>query len=171
MALKDSKNFIDRELSWLAFNRRVLEEALDPKTPLLERVKFAGIVATNLDEFFMIRVSGVQDQVRSDVRRRSMAGLTPPERFQAIQTEAHKQVNALYKCYRESIAPSLEKNKVTIAHPRDLSRKLRKELRERFDREIYPVLTPLAVDSGHPFPRLKGLSLNIIVRQIGRAHV
>mgnify|MGYP002622277163 CR=1 FL=1 len=135
MGFRDPKNFIDRELSWLAFNKRVLEEALDPKTPLLERVKFAGIVATNLDEFFMIRVSGVQEQMRSDVRRKSISGQTPGEQFQLVHAEAHKQFNALYKCWRDAILPELDKAKVQVAHPRDLSRKLRKELRERLARE------------------------------------
>ncbi|MDK2972561.1 MAG: polyphosphate kinase [Candidatus Sumerlaeota bacterium] len=168
MGYRDAKNFIDRELSWLAFNMRVMEEALDPNTPLLERLKFLGIVATNLDEFFMIRVSGVQEQMRSNVRRRTLAGLTPAMQFHLINEEAHKQFDLMYKCYREEIVPALEKQKIYILNPQALSNKARKELRARFDREIYPVLTPLAVDSGHPFPRLKGLSLNIIVRLEGK---
>lgn len=163
MGYRDPKNFIDRELSWLAFNKRVLEEALDPKTPLLERIKFCGIVANNLDEFFMIRVSGVQEQIRSEIRRKTMAGLTPAMQFALIHQEAHRQIDALYECWTKELTPALERQRVCIVQPGKLARRVRRELRERFDRDVYPVLTPLAVDSGHPFPRLKGLSLNIIV--------
>src|SRR5690606_37989041 len=124
-------------------------------TPLLERLKFLGIVATNMDEFFMIRVSGVQEQLRSQVRRRTHAGLTPAMQFHLIHEEAHKQYDLMYKCYREQLVPALEKHRIFILNPDEVTSKSRKELRERFDREIYPVLTPLAVDSGHPFPRLK----------------
>ncbi|MBX3729746.1 MAG: polyphosphate kinase 1 [Candidatus Sumerlaeia bacterium] len=168
MGFRDAKHFIDRELSWLAFNMRVMEEALDATTPLLERLKFLGIVATNLDEFFMIRISGVQEQMRSEVRRRSLAGLTPAMQYRQLHEECHRQFDLMYKCYREEIVPALEAHKIVVQNPATLSSRARKELRERFEREIYPVLTPLAVDSGHPFPRLKGLSLNIIVRLEGK---
>ena len=164
---RDHKHFFDREISWLAFNRRVLEEALDSTTPLLERLKFLGIVATNLDEFFMVRVSGVQEQMKTGIRRRSSAGYTPAEQFSLIHEEAHKQVDEMYKCYREAILPQLDKNRIQISATKDLSPRLRKDMREYFEREIYPVLTPLAIDPGHPFPRLKGLSLNIIVHLEG----
>ncbi len=167
MAYRDHKNFFDRELSWLAFNRRVMEEALDPKTPLLERLKFAGIVATNLDEFFMVRVSGVQEQMKTGIRIKSLAGYTPAMQFALAHQEVHRQFDELYKCYREVLLPNLEKQKIVVTSPDKLSRKARRELKERFDREVFPVLTPLAVDSGHPFPRLKGLSLNLIVRLSG----
>jgi len=163
-SFRSPKNFFDRELSWLAFNRRVLEEALDPTTPLLERLKFLGICSTNLDEFFMVRVSGVQEQIRSGVRRRSHSGLTPSEQFNLIHEEAHRQFDEMFECYREEILPGLERENIIVTQPSRLSAVHRRELRERFEREILPVLTPLAVDSGHPFPRLRGLSLNLFVR-------
>ena len=167
MAYRDAKNFFDRELSWLAFNKRVLEEAQDPATPLFERLKFLGIVATNIDEFFMVRVSGVQDQIFSGVRRRTVSGLSPTEQFNLIHQESHSQVDGLYKCFREEILPALAQERILIEHPAKLSRKLQKFVREMYAQEIFPVLTPLAVDSGHPFPRLKGLSLNVIVHLEG----
>jgi polyphosphate kinase len=166
MAYRDAKNFFDRELSWLAFNKRVLEEAEDETTPLLERLKFLGIVATNLDEFFMVRVSGVQEHIISGIRRNTLAGYTPAMQFSLIHQEVHKQVEGLYACYRGAILPKLAEERIFITHPDELSRKVVRELRERFEREIFPVLTPLAVDAGHPFPRLKGLSLNLIVRVV-----
>ncbi|MCB2153431.1 polyphosphate kinase 1 [bacterium] len=171
MAYRDTKHFVDRELSWLAFNKRVLEEAQDPATPLFERLKFLGIVATNLDEFFMVRVSGVQDQIFSGVRRRTPAGLSPSEQFNLIHQEAHAQVDALYDCFREEIVPRLADERILIMHPSSLSRKMQKHTRELYAKEIFPVLTPLAVDSGHPFPRLKGLSLNVIVHLEGSKRV
>ncbi|MBI5154468.1 polyphosphate kinase 1 [Candidatus Poribacteria bacterium] len=167
MGYRDAKNFFDRELSWLAFNRRVLEEALDPSNPLFERLKFLGIAVTNLDEFFMVRVSGVQEQIMSSVRVRNPAGYTPAMQFSLIHQEVRKQVERLYDCFREQILPTLSEEKIHLTHPSKLAPKLKKELREKFLDEIYPVLTPLAVDSGHPFPRLRNLSLNLILRLTG----
>lgn len=164
MPLRDPSHFFDRELSWLDFNRRVLEEALDPETPLLERLKFLGITANNLDEFFMIRVSGVQEQILAGVTSRSHAGYAPQEQYELLHQGVRNQFETLYRCFREDIVPTLEAEKIGIARLDSLSRRVRKELRERFDKEFFPVLTPLAVDSSHPFPRLKGLSLNIILQ-------
>lgn len=165
--LRNPKNFFDRELSWLAFNHRVLEEALDSDTPLLERLKFLGIVSTNLDEFFMVRVSGVQEHVRSGIRRKSPAGLTPAQQFSMIHQEVHAQDEAMLRCFREDIVPALEAQDIYILPPGKLSRRAKKELRTRFDEQVFPVLTPLAVDAGHPFPRLKNLSINLIVKLEG----
>jgi polyphosphate kinase len=158
------KYFLDRELSWLKFNDRVVEEAEDPTTPLLERLKFLGIAQSNVDEFFMIRVSGIQDQVVSGVKRPNTAGYTPEEHFEKVHQHAHEQVKRMYACYNGMLVPALEKEGIHIRRMSDLNRAQRAYSREFFDRDVYPVLTPLAVDSGHPFPHLRNLSLNLAVR-------
>ncbi len=156
--------FLDRELSWLAFNDRVLEEAEDKSTPLLERLKFLGIATSNLDEFFMVRVSGVQEQVLADVRKRNPAGFTPAEHFERIHEAAHVQVERQYECLLKQVLPALAEESIHLRKPGDLNRAQRDFVRKLFDREVFPVLTPLAVDSGHPFPHLRNLSLNLAVR-------
>ncbi len=163
MAYRDSKHFFDRELSWLAFNQRVLEEALDQSTPLLDRMKFLGITASNLDEFFMVRVSGVQEQVHASVRITSQAGYTPGQLCAMIHKGAQEQMAKLHSCYMNDLLPAMEAEKISIVPVKMLSKKNYKDFRDRFYNEILPILTPMAVDAGHPFPRVKGLSLNIIV--------
>lgn len=163
MAYRDSKHFFDRELSWLAFNQRVLEEALDQTTPLLDRVKFLGITASNLDEFFMVRVSGVQEQVYASVRITSQAGYTPGQLYSMIHKRAQEQMAQLHGCFMGELLAALELEKISIVQPKLLSKKCYKDFRDRFYNDIFPTLTPMAVDAGHPFPRVKGLSLNIIV--------
>src|SRR6187549_1512929 len=108
----DPKNFINRELSWLAFNRRVLEEAQDPTQPLIERVKFFSIFSSNLDEFFEVRVAGIKQQIESDVVSRSNDGLTPTERLHAIQERVHELVVEQYQCWREQLLPELAQHGV-----------------------------------------------------------
>ncbi len=162
--LHDPEFIVDRELSWLAFNDRVLEEAEDPTTPLLERLRFLGIVASNLDEFFMVRVSGIQEQIAAEVRKRNPAGFLPEEHFKAVHEKAHEQVNRQYRCYNEHVLPALCEEGVSIRKVKELSTNPRQFVRRFFDREVFPVLTPLAVDSGHPFPHLRNLSLNLSVR-------
>jgi polyphosphate kinase len=163
------RNFFDRELSWLAFNRRVLEEAQDATVPLLERLKFLGIVQTNLDEFFMVRVSGVQEHIKNGIRRKSHAGLTPMQQFPLVHAEVHAQMREAYACWRDEIVPALARENIQILGRDAIKGKLAKDLLAKFEREIFPVLTPLAVDAGHPFPRLKNLSLNLICHLKGES--
>ena len=101
------EHFLNRELSWLSFNQRVLDEALDPQTPLLERVKFFCITSSNLDEFFEVRVAGIKQQIESDVVERSVDGLTATETFRAIRGRVHEMVSAQFRCWREQLVPAL----------------------------------------------------------------
>lgn len=155
--------FIDRELSWLKFNDRVIEEAEDPATPLLDRLKFIGIASSNLDEFFMVRVSGIQEQVAANVRSKNQAGFSPGEQFDRVHRAAHEQLERLYRAYGSLVLPALSAEGIVHVLPSGLSRHQQKFLRSFFHREVFPALTPLAVDSGHPFPHLRNLSLNLAV--------
>jgi len=157
-------HFLNRELSWLEFNHRVLEEALDAKNPLLERVKFFCIVSSNLDEFFEVRVAGIKQQIESDVVERSMDGLTASETFRAIVTRVRRMVEEQYACWRESLLPALAANGIRLL---DLSQLELADLAwvgEYYHTQVRPVLTPLAIDPAHPFPQLLNKSLNLIVR-------
>src|SRR5580765_2324896 len=157
-------HFINRELSWLEFNQRVLEEALDAKNPLLERLKFFCIVSSNLDEFFEVRVAGVKQQIESDTVERSMDGLTATETFQAMVKRIRVMVDDLYTCWRESLKPELDKNHLRILEMSDLDLPDLAWLLQYFRTQVRPVLTPLAIDPAHPFPQLLNKSLNLIVR-------
>src|SRR5690242_13144570 len=156
--------FINRELSWLEFNQRVLDEALDAKNPLLERLKFFCIVSSNLDEFFEVRVAGVKQQIESDTVERSMDGLTATETFQAVVKRIRVMVDDLYLCWRESLKPELEKNQIRILEMSELDLPDLAWLMQYFRTQVRPVLTPLAIDPAHPFPQLLNKSLNLIVR-------
>ncbi|CAN5420070.1 polyphosphate kinase 1 [soil metagenome] len=160
----DSQYFIDRELSWLKFNDRVVDEAAQETTPALERLRFLGIASSNLDEFFMVRVAGIQGQVQARIQQRNAAGLTPDEHFAAVHRHAHEQVDRQYQVLQKFVLPALAKEHIHIRELKDISRTQRKFVREYFDSEVFPVLTPLAVDSAHPFPHLRNLSLNLAVR-------
>jgi polyphosphate kinase len=160
----DPGRFINRELSWLEFNQRVLEEAQDTKNPLLERLKFFCIVSSNLDEFFEVRVAGVKQQIESDTVERSMDGLTATETFQAVVKRVRVMVNDLYACWRESLKPALEKNRIRILEMSELDLPDTAWLLQYFRTQVRPVLTPLAIDPAHPFPQLLNKSLNLIVR-------
>src|SRR5215467_15485041 len=157
-------HFINRELSWLEFNQRVLEEALNTKTPLLERLKFFCIVSSNLDEFFEVRIAGVKQQIESDTVERSMDGLTATETFQALVKRIRVMVEDLYGCWRESLKPELEKNQIRILEMSELDLPDLAWLLQYFRTQVRPVLTPLAIDPAHPFPQLLNKSLNLIVR-------
>src|SRR3989449_9136143 len=157
-------HFINRELSWLEFNQRVLEEMLDPATPLLERVKFFCIASSNLDEFFEVRVAGLKQQIESETVERSMDGRTATETFKAVVKRIRLMVDDHYACWRESLMPALARNgirvlDISVAEPPDLPR-----LAQYFQTQVLPVLTPLAIDPAHPFPQLLNKSLNLIVR-------
>jgi len=156
--------FINRELSWLEFNQRVLDEALDPKNPLLERVKFFCIVSSNLDEFFEVRVAGLKQQIESDVVERSLDGLTASEAFRAITRRVRRMVEDQYDCWREQLMPSLSKSGIRILDLTELAPPELKWVEQYYRAEVRPVLTPLAIDPAHPFPQLLNKSLNLIVR-------
>lgn len=161
--LNDPSLYINRELSHLEFNRRVLQEAFDEKHPLLERVKFLAIFSGNIDEFFMVRVSGLKQQVFLGITDRPPDGLLPREQLVAI----HQTVTALqeqkmdYWC--NQLVPALEKEGIHIVQYQNLKRRPQRKLRDYFEEEIFPVLTPLAFDPGRPFPHISNLSLNLAV--------
>jgi len=157
-------HFINRELSWLEFNQRVLEEALDPNNPLLERLKFFCIVSSNLDEFFEVRVAGLKQQIESDVVERTIDGLTASETFRAIVQRVRVVVQQKYACWRDDLVPSLAANGIRILDLPELELPDRAWLLQYFRTQVRPVLTPLAIDPAHPFPQLLNKSLNLIVR-------
>ncbi|MCX8109519.1 MAG: polyphosphate kinase, partial [Verrucomicrobiae bacterium] len=154
--------YFNRELSWLEFNQRVLEEAQDESNPLLERVKFFCIVSSNLDEFFEVRVAGIKQQIASGVSTRSPDGLTPTQCFREISRRVHQMVEDQYRCWREQIVPALAKNGIRILRIDELNAAQREWLDNYYRTEVRPVLTPLAIDPAHPFPRLQNKSLNLI---------
>lgn len=160
MNFQDHQYYLNRELSWLAFNERVLEEAVDPNNPLLEKLKFLAITASNLDEFFMIRVSGLKHQVENGVERRDIANMTPAEQLAGISEACQTLVARQYACLKDILA-SLEKEGLCFIEPDEASEAQRRCLDEYFEREIFPVVTPMAVNSSHPFPFLASKSLNL----------
>jgi polyphosphate kinase len=159
--LPDPKLFLNRELSWLEFNQRVLDEAADPTVPLLERVKFLSIVSTNLDEFFMIRVAGLKQQLVGDLVEPTSDGMSPTEQLAAVAQRVHRMVRDQYALFREHVCPSLAQAGIVLGGSEAWASDLAKKAEEYFHREIYPVLTPLLIDPGHPFPHLKNKSLNL----------
>jgi polyphosphate kinase len=161
--LDDPKLYINRELSWLAFNRRVLEEARDASHPLLERVKFLSIFSNNLDEFFMIRVSGLREQLESGILETSADGMTPAEQLVAIRRTLEPMLVEHRQTWREELLPRLMEEGIRILPYDRLKKKQRRLLRRYFREEIFPTLTPLAFDPGHPFPHISNLSLNLAV--------
>jgi len=161
--LDDPALFINRELSWLEFNQRVLEEALDESEPLLERLKFLSIVSSNLDEFFMVRVAGLKRQVRSQTVQRGPDGLTAEEQLQAIAARCHAMVREQYRCLREKILPGLARQGIVYHPVASLKPQQLQEVDDYFHRQVFPVLTPLAIDPGHPFPQLRNRSVNLAV--------
>jgi polyphosphate kinase len=161
--LDDLSLYINRELSWLQFNRRVLEEALDERHPLLERVKFLAIFSSNLDEFFMIRVSGLRRQLVAGAVEAPPDGMTPAEQLAAIRRELLPELARQSDCWRFDLLPKLRQAGIEVLDHAELKSKQRKLLRRYFEREIFPVLTPLAFDPGHPFPHISNLSMNLAV--------
>lgn len=155
--------FVNRELSWLAFNERVLEEAQDPATPLLERLKFLAIVSSNLDEFFEIRVAGLQQQAESHPQRSEVDGLTAEATLGQIAGRARRQVDAQYRCYNEELCPGLRAAGIALLTMGELDEAGRQWAANYYQRQVSPVLTPLGVDPAHPFPQLRNKSLNLAV--------
>lgn len=154
--------FLNRECTWLKFNERVLREAVVPSNPLLEQLNFIAIAASNLDEFFMIRVAGVKHLIESGIKHIDIAGLTPRQQFAAIQAMAHELVHTQYR-YCRSILTRLRDKGLEFVKVQDLTAEQNRWLEDFFTREIYPVVTPMAVDSSHPFPFLASLNLNLAV--------
>src|SRR5215471_1256920 len=158
--------YLNRELSWLEFNKRVLEEALDSKLPLLERLKFLSIFSTNLDEFFMIRVAGLQEQVDSKSDSLSPDGLRSAAQLNLISERLRPLLEAQTRCLIEEVLPGLERYGIRIVPHSSLNDSERSTLKLYFEEQIFPVLTPLSVDPSHPFPYISNISLNLGVRLV-----
>jgi polyphosphate kinase len=156
--------FINRELSWLEFNQRVLEEALDPGNPLLERIKFFCITSSNLDEFFEVRVAGIKQQMEGGLVERSIDGLTATETFRAVTRRVRLMVSQQYDCWQQQLRPALAKHGFRFLNYADLDADDRAWVEEYYHAQVRPVVTPLALDPAHPFPQLLNKSLNLIVR-------
>ena len=154
--------YTNRELSWVKFNERVLNEARDKKIPLFERLKFLSITASNLDEFFMIRVASLKDMVNAKYKKPDISGMTPEEQLSALNTETHKLVNMQYSTYNRSLIPLLKANglNVILSHE-ELTEEQAAYVDSYFQENVYPVLTPMAVDSSRPFPLIRNKTLNI----------
>src|SRR4051794_27881361 len=162
-ARRGSDRFLDRELSWLAFNERVLELARDPQLPLLERVRFLAIFANNLDEFFMVRVAGLKRRIATGLAVTAASGLEPREVLDAISRRAHELQVQHAAVYRDEVEPALEDAGISVVHYGVLPEAEQQRLHAFFRDQVFPVLTPLAVDPAHPFPYISGLSLNLAV--------
>jgi polyphosphate kinase len=161
--LDDPSLYFSRELSWLEFNQRVLEEALDERNPLFERLKFVAIYGTNLDEFFMIRVAAIKQQIEAQVVRKSEDGRTPTEHLDAISKRLHASLDLQMMLLNGDLLPALEAHGIRIRRVSELDEETQAALERTFDDRLFPVLTPLAVDSGHPFPYISNLSLSLAV--------
>ena len=158
----DSQYYTNRELSWILFNKRVLTEARDKQIPLFERVKFLSITASNLDEFFMVRVAALKDMVNGGYTKADIAGLKPAEQLAMVNKATHELVNLQYSTYKRSLVPLLFANGLRIIeHHEDLTAKEIEYVDRYFMENVYPVLTPMAVDSSRPFPLIRNKSLNI----------
>ncbi len=155
--------YLDREMSWLAFNQRVLELAEDETVPLLERVQFASIFASNLDEFFMVRVAGLKRRLATGLAVTTPTGLSATEQLTQISEEAHRLQGRHARLFREVLEPALETNGIHLVRWKELADEDKTSLEAYFQNQIFPVLTPLAVDPAHPFPYISGLSLNLAV--------
>src|SRR5580704_15879203 len=163
VALDDPSLYISRELSWLEFNDRVLEEGLDPRNPMLERLKFVAIYGTNLDEFFMIRVAAIKQQIEAQVVRRSEDGRMPTEHLAAISDRLRSSLPKQMRLLNDELLPAMEREGIHLMRVSELDEETQAALERTFDDNVFPVLTPLGVDSGHPFPYISNLSLSLAV--------
>jgi polyphosphate kinase len=161
--LSDSQYYFNRELSWLEFNNRVLHEACDPRSPLLERLKFLAIFSSNLDEFFMVRVAALKQQVEAKVSKLTPDGRTPQAQLEAISQRLRPLVVQQHRHFEQVLRPALAREGVHLLDYIDLNQEQRTYLEGYFEEQIFPVLTPLAVDPSHPFPHISNLSLNLAV--------
>jgi polyphosphate kinase len=162
-SLDDPAFYISRELSWLEFNDRVLEEGLDERNALMERLKFVAIYGTNLDEFFMIRVAAIKQQIEAQVMRRSEDGRTATEHLAAISQRLRASLPLQMRLLNEQLLPALDREGIRLTRVAELDEETQAALERTFDDNVFPVLTPLAVDSGHPFPYISNLSLSLAV--------
>ena len=153
--------YLNREISWLEFNARVLSEAENEAVPLLERLKFHAIVASNLDEFFMVRVAGLKQQLTGDVGEMPPDGMTVAEQLNAISQRVHEVVERQSTNLTQNLLPKLLEQGIRLVKPESLSVESQAALDQRFKNEIFPILTPIAIDPGHPFPHLRNKSLNL----------
>ena len=160
---KEPSLYFNRELSWLAFNARVLEEAADPHWPLLERLKFLAITFSNLDEFFMIRVAGLHEQLEQAEAERSPDGLTPRQQLARIRDLVRKLLKDAMDLLQRQLLPALAEHGIRIRDWKSLARPTQERAKAYFRESVFPVLTPLAVDPGHPFPFISNLSLSLAV--------
>ena len=151
---------INRELSWLDFNTRVLDEAFEKENPLMERLRFLAISQSNLDEFFMVRVAGVKARVLSGITSEDLSGFTPQKLLEALQKNIHDFTDKQYSCLHRSILPALKKQEIEFLSPEELNKEQREYITTYFEKILFPVLTPLAVDPSRPFPHLANKSLN-----------
>jgi polyphosphate kinase len=161
--LRDPQYYINRELSWLEFNNRVLQEACDPRTPLIERLKFLAIFSSNLDEFFMVRIAVLKQQVEAKVSQLTFDGRTPQQQLDDISSALRPMVTQQHQHFEKVLRPLLENHGVYIIDYIELNQKQRNYLDSYFEEQVFPVLTPLAVDPSHPFPYISNLSLNLAV--------
>lgn len=159
---KDPSNYINRELSWVLFDKRVLGEARDKQNPLFERLKFLSITASNLDEFFMVRVASLKDMVNAGYEKKDIAGMTPLQQLEALNVATHSLVKEQYSIYNKTLLPLLLENGLrVIRRHEELTEEEGKFVDRFFEENVYPVLTPMAVDSSRPFPLIRNKSLNI----------
>jgi len=163
ITLSDPQYYFNRELSWLEFNNRVLHEAQDSRTPLLERLKFTAIFSSNLDEFFMVRVSTLKELKEAQVSQLSPDGRTPQEQLDAVFHYLRPIVALQHRHFEQELRPQLTKHGVHLLNYTDLNQEQRFYLQHYYEERVFPVLTPLAVDTGHPFPRISNQSLNVAV--------
>lgn len=159
-----SDYFLNYELSWLNFNWRVLAQAEDPEVPLLERIKFIGIVCSNLDEFFQKRIGGLKRQLHAGVTELSVDGRTPEQQLKQVRKDVLRMIRAYRNCYFNDLLPLLEKEGVAIVRYNELPQNLKQEATEYFDSQLYPMITPLAVDEAHPFPFISNKSRSLAVK-------
>ena len=158
---EDPKLYINRELSWLQFNARVLSEAEDVSNPLFERLKFLSISASNLDEFFMVRVASLKDMINAGYKKPDIAGMTAREQLEKVLEQVHSFVDKQYDIYNTKLKPLLLEKGLEVVGDKDLTSKEIEFVDRYFDEYVYPVLTPMAVDSSRPFPLIRNKSLNI----------
>jgi polyphosphate kinase len=161
--LNHPQYYFNRELSWLEFNNRVLHEAFDPRTPLLERLKFMAIFGSNLDEYFMVRVAALKEQVEAHVSKLPPDGRTPEEQLDLISLQLRPMVTQQHRHFEQALRPQLAAKGIYLLDYMDLNQEQRLYMQRFFEEQIFPVLTPLAVDPGHPFPYISNLSLNLAV--------
>ncbi len=164
----DPRNFINRELSTLAFLERVLEEASDPDLPLLERLRFLAVLSVSFDEFFMIRVAGLKQQLSGHVEETGPDAMTPAQEFQAVSTRCHSLIERQDRLFQEEVLVGLERAGLRLFRGKDLPADSRPAIADFFQRQVLPVLTPLALDPAHPFPHLRNKSLNLAIRFAAR---